>query len=549
MSKNGSPQTEKSKKYDRQLRLWGDEGQSLIESANVCVIGAGATGCEVLKNIVLPGAGSFTLIDDHVVAGDDISTNFFLDPDCVGQNRAQVACKYLLELNEDVRGGYMEDSLHELLNSNSQFFHSFTVVIATDVRQEDTLRQLAFLLYELNIPLIVTKINGFFGYIRIQVKEHVIVESKPDSVLEDLRLDAPPAALIPYCDEQDLTAMDRKDLSHTPYLVILYKYLKEWRRANGRDSNSLPANYAEKQQLKNLVKSAESEFRKKFSEEEDRDLDLTNFDETISAINMVLTSSSRIPRETKEVLKMQPVDGKKNHKFWRMVRALELFVKERGCLPLRGSIPDMTSDSQRYIQLQKIYSEQAKSDIQHFSKILTADSDGIEFTDTEISTFCKNAHSLCVIKTGPFRDEFAEKGDNEPDALIALRKLIATDDMAIDNESFVTPYLMFRAVDHFHSKHQRLPGQFTDQLEEDVIQMKLSLKNILSQIGVNSTASREDLMQAFVSFGGSEIHTVAAFIGGVVGHEVIKLLTSQYVPVNHTLIYNAITSLTQTFNF
>ena len=34
-----------------------------------------------------------------------------------------------------------------------------------------------------------------------------------------------------------------------------------------------------------------------------------------------------------------------------------------GRLPLRGSIPDMTSDSERYIQLQNIYKTQADTDI------------------------------------------------------------------------------------------------------------------------------------------------------------------------------------------
>lgn len=33
-----------------------------------------------------------------------------------------------------------------------------------------------------------------------------------------------------------------------------------------------------------------------------------------------------------------------------------------GALPLRGSIPDMTSDSDRYIQLQQVYREQADID-------------------------------------------------------------------------------------------------------------------------------------------------------------------------------------------
>ena len=40
-------------------------------------------------------------------------------------------------------------------------------------------------------------------------------------------------------------------------------------------------------------------------------------------------------------------------------------------------------------------------------------------------------------------------------------------------------------------------------------------------------------------FGGSELHTVSAFMGGVAAQEVIKVITGQFVPINNTFIYNA----------
>ena len=44
-------------KYDRQLRLWGPEGQRALMESRICVIGAGPTATETLKNLVLPGCG------------------------------------------------------------------------------------------------------------------------------------------------------------------------------------------------------------------------------------------------------------------------------------------------------------------------------------------------------------------------------------------------------------------------------------------------------------------------------------------------------------
>lgn len=47
--------SEKDKRYDRQLRLWGDHGQFALEYAKVCLLRAEGLGAEILKNLVLPG--------------------------------------------------------------------------------------------------------------------------------------------------------------------------------------------------------------------------------------------------------------------------------------------------------------------------------------------------------------------------------------------------------------------------------------------------------------------------------------------------------------
>lgn len=54
------------------IRLWGDNGQTLLENANICVINANALGCEVLKSLVLPGIGAFTIVDGSNVTEDDL---------------------------------------------------------------------------------------------------------------------------------------------------------------------------------------------------------------------------------------------------------------------------------------------------------------------------------------------------------------------------------------------------------------------------------------------------------------------------------------------
>lgn len=171
-------------------RLWGDKGQYRIENSCVCLINANALGTEILKNLVLPGLGSFTIIDSSKITTED-DNNFFVSKGSYGQSRAKVATNLLLEMNPEVRGDRIEDSIESILESNSSIFASFSAVIASNIYNERTLIKLSEILWNLNIPLIVCYSIGFIGYIQLQIKEHFIIESHPDYALEDLRLDNP----------------------------------------------------------------------------------------------------------------------------------------------------------------------------------------------------------------------------------------------------------------------------------------------------------------------------------------------------------------------
>ncbi|TFJ83223.1 hypothetical protein NSK_005468 [Nannochloropsis salina CCMP1776] len=72
--------SKKDTKYDRQLRLWGVAGQKSLSEAHVLLVNAGPTGTELLKNLVLPGMGRFTILDEHLVTARDCRNNFFVSP-------------------------------------------------------------------------------------------------------------------------------------------------------------------------------------------------------------------------------------------------------------------------------------------------------------------------------------------------------------------------------------------------------------------------------------------------------------------------------------
>ncbi|KAF6201185.1 hypothetical protein GE061_005632 [Apolygus lucorum] len=526
-------QSEKSKKYDRQLRLWGDHGQSALESCHICLINATGLGTEILKSLVLPGIGGFTIVDGKKITEEDIGANFFLDIDSIGKPRAQVSTQLLLELNPEVKGDYVDEPIEQLLQNNPNFFKNFTVVVAASL-PERMLIALSDLLWEADIPFIATRSYGLIGSARLQIKEHTIIETHPDTQNPDLRLDQPFPVLVKHLEDVDLTKMDLKDHTHVPYVVPLYQALQEWKSSHNGD---LPKNYKEKEEFRNLLRKGIKMNEDGVQEYEE------NFEEALKAVNFAIAPTV-VPNNVKEILNDYNCINltSKSKPFWIMAKAVRDFVDNEGegLLPLRGSLPDMTADSQRYIALQQVYLQEAArcSEIVHrrvrqLLHQLGQPVDAISEADTKL--FCKHASSLGVVRGRKISDEY--------DTKLINTSLLA---QGVENsESLIIYYVMFRGIDRFYAEYNHYPGEFGD--EHDIVKLKGSIAKLLSEWGCGPLA-KDDYIHEIYRYGGAELHSVSAFLGGCVAHEVIKLVTGQYKPVNNTFIYDAITTNTETID-
>ncbi|KAK6174690.1 hypothetical protein SNE40_017921 [Patella caerulea] len=536
---------DKNNKYDRQLRLWGDHGQSALESARVCLINATATGTEILKNLILPGIGSFTIIDEHKVQGEDVGNNFFLSKESIGSSRARTATELLSELNEDVSGDFIEESPSNLIENNPDFFASFTIVIATNM-DEKSLLQLGELLWNLHVPLLICRCYGFIGYIRLVVKEHNVIESHPDSTHEDLRLDRPIPAFVTLCDSLDMSSMNKKDHSHTPWLIVLYKYLQQWKDSHGGE---LPKIYKEKSQLKELIRNGVLKNKDGVPEDEE------NFDEAVRNVNTALHPTS-VPSDVQKLFKDPACLNltSESRPFWILTRAVKDFVEHegKGALPVRGTIPDMTSDSERYIKLQSVYRDQAAKDVSdvtrrvhkllqelgqdeplldcnQFKTSSLLHSNPCSISEKDIKTFCRNSAFLRVIRCRSLKDEY-----NPETANVTLIGQHLEDEDGDD----VVFYTLLRSVDKFYEKYNHYPGYYTQQVESDITELKACLSKLLQDWSLSSTV-KDDYIHEMCRYGASELHTISAYIGGVAAQEAIKMITGQFLPINNTYIYNA----------
>ncbi|KAJ4730035.1 NEDD8-activating enzyme E1 regulatory subunit [Melia azedarach] len=508
-------------KYDRQLRIWGEQGQAALEKASVCLLNCGPTGSETLKNLVLGGIGSITVIDGSKVEVGDLGNNFMLDESCVGQSKAKSVCAFLQELNDAVKAKFIEEYPEALIEANPSFFSQFTLVVATQLVEEKMIK-LDRICREANVMLIFARSYGLTGFVRISVKEHTVIESKPDHFLDDLRLNNPWPELREFAETFDLNVQDPVAHKHTPYVIILIKVTEEWAKSHG---DILPSTREEKREFKDLLKS------KMIAFDEDNYKEATEASFKVFGPRGISSDLQQIINDSHAELNSSSSD------FWVMVAALKDFISNEGGgeAPLEGSIPDMTSSTEHYVNLQKIYQAKAEADclaieqrVRNVIKKLGREPESI--SKAKIKSFCRNARKLKVCRYRLIEDEFSNPSVPE------LQKYLTDEDYSVA----VGFYILLRAVDRFAANYNSFPGEFDGPMDEDISRLKTTAVGVLSDLGCNGSTLTEDLINEMCRFGAAELHAVAAFIGGVASQEVIKLITKQFVPMSGTFIFNGI---------
>ncbi|PSC68884.1 NEDD8-activating enzyme E1 regulatory subunit [Micractinium conductrix] len=537
---------DRAQRYDRGIRVWGAHGQEALEAARVCLLNAGPTGTEALKNMVLGGIHSFTIVDGAKVEPADLGNNFLLTADGVSAPRAQCATECLKELNESVAGSYVEETPRSLMNSNPDFFKQFTLVIATQLGEADAVT-IDNICRQHGVRLLLLRSYGLLGYVRPSVPEQCVVESKPDSKVDDLRLGNPWPELAAYAASVELAGMEDVAHSHVPYAALLIKAAKQWAESHG---GGMPGTYTERSAFKDLLRGWQRHIDGFPLEEE-------NLTEAVSNAHKVWAPPT-VGSDLRAVLQDAAAASitRQSPNFWVLVAALNRFIAQegQGQLPLEGSIPDMHASTQAYLDLQRIYHAKAEADAAaveaHARALLeAAGRDPASLPASEVRHFCKHARYLRIVRCRSLEEE------TEPDSCRgeALRGALAAEDTAAN----AALYLLLRAADRFHATYQRYPGTFDSELEEDAALLKSQANAILSECGAaggggGSSAPAgvsDDLVGEMCRCAAGELHVVAAVVGAIAAQEAIKLLTGQFVPVGGALIYNAMQCTTSVFAF
>jgi len=95
-------------RYDAQISVFGKKMQKKLEDAKLFVVGAGALGSELLKNLALMGAssgshGKLTITDDDVIEKSNLSRQFLFRDWNIGQAKSTVAASAATAINPHLK--------------------------------------------------------------------------------------------------------------------------------------------------------------------------------------------------------------------------------------------------------------------------------------------------------------------------------------------------------------------------------------------------------------------------------------------------------------
>lgn len=161
--------------YDRQIRLWGLDAQKRLRASRVLVAGMKGVGCETVKNIVLAGIKSLTMLDHEDLTKEDGDSQFLAPRDKVGTNRAEASLERVRHLNPNVE--LKVDTSH-LDTKDAKFFNeNFDLVVVTNY-PKDTIVKVNKMCREGGTKFFAGDVFGYFGYsfMDLAEPEHEFVE-------------------------------------------------------------------------------------------------------------------------------------------------------------------------------------------------------------------------------------------------------------------------------------------------------------------------------------------------------------------------------------
>ena len=134
--KDDADRSLKNCRYDDQIAIFGNEIQEKIQKSNIFMVGAGATGCEFLKNFAMMGFCSdkkskFTVTDNDNIEISNLSRQFLFRKQNVGKSKSIIAINSVKKMNPNFNAEGMQAKICDETEKifNEDFWNAQDIII------------------------------------------------------------------------------------------------------------------------------------------------------------------------------------------------------------------------------------------------------------------------------------------------------------------------------------------------------------------------------------------------------------------------------------
>jgi len=175
------------KRYERQISIFGEEGQGKLKKAKVFIAGAGGLGCSISAYLTVAGVGRLRVVDNDVVALENLNRQILHWDSDIGKKKLESAAAKLKRMNSNVEVEVISETITE--GNIDDLVGDFDMIV--DAMDNFAAR------YVLNKAALVRKIPFFHGAVHGFYGQATTIIPGKTACLRCIFPEAPPPTIPP----------------------------------------------------------------------------------------------------------------------------------------------------------------------------------------------------------------------------------------------------------------------------------------------------------------------------------------------------------------
>ena len=230
-------------KYDGIVNVFGKKFLESVQNTVPFVIGSGAIGCELIKNLGMMGIKKIYLTDPDHVEKSNLSRQFLFNDNDIRQSKSETASKKMKMMNPDIEIiGLVQKMCKQTENYFNEKFHSEIDIYLNALDNIDARMYMDSMAIKYSKPLIDSGTMGSKGNVQIIIPH--LTESYGSSKDPDEKAGIPICTIKAFPYKPEHTIQWARELFETefnliPSLIAKYKDINELNKINDADAKQL----------------------------------------------------------------------------------------------------------------------------------------------------------------------------------------------------------------------------------------------------------------------------------------------------------------------